>query len=94
MRTRALARTAIYATHAAQSRSKISMRRNRVIPPGLIDPSIKRSRASLRAISLSLGVLAVTAASQAAIYLATGSVALLADLVHNFGDALTAVPLA
>jgi divalent metal cation (Fe/Co/Zn/Cd) transporter len=60
---------------------------------GLIDPSIKRSRAGLRAISLSLGVLAATAASQAAIYLATGSVALLADLVHNFGDALTAVPL-
>jgi len=60
---------------------------------GLIDPSIKRSRAGLRAIGLSLGVLAATAVSQAAIYLATGSVALLADLVHNFGDALTAVPL-
>jgi divalent metal cation (Fe/Co/Zn/Cd) transporter len=38
-------------------------------------------------------MLAATAASQAAIYLATGSVALLADLVHNFRDALTAVPL-
>jgi cation diffusion facilitator family transporter len=38
-------------------------------------------------------VLGVTAAIQAAIYVATGSVALLADLIHNFGDALTAVPL-
>jgi cation diffusion facilitator family transporter len=44
-------------------------------------------------VGVSLGVLAVTAAIQAAIYVATGSVALLADLIHNFGDALTAVPL-
>ena len=60
---------------------------------GLVAPSIKRSRAGLRAVSVSLGVLGTTAAIQAAIYLATGSVALLADLIHNFGDALTAVPL-
>jgi cation diffusion facilitator family transporter len=60
---------------------------------GLIDPSIRRSRAGLRAVALSLAVLAVTAGIQAAIYLTTGSVALLADLIHNSGDALTAVPL-
>jgi cation diffusion facilitator family transporter len=36
----------------------------------------------------------VTAAAQAAIYIATSSIALLADLIHNAGDALTAVPLA
>jgi cation diffusion facilitator family transporter len=60
---------------------------------GLIDPSIKRSRAGLRAVGLSLAVLGATAAIQAAIYALTGSVALLADLIHNFGDALTAVPL-
>jgi cation diffusion facilitator family transporter len=36
----------------------------------------------------------VTAVAQAAIYLATNSIALLADLIHNAGDALTAVPLA
>ena len=47
----------------------------------------------MRAVLLSLGVLAVTAALQAAIFLASGSVALLADLIHNAGDALTAVPL-
>jgi cation diffusion facilitator family transporter len=60
---------------------------------GLIDPSIKRSRAGLHAVGFSLGVLGATAAIQAAIYVATGSVALLADLIHNVGDALTAVPL-
>jgi cation diffusion facilitator family transporter len=60
---------------------------------GLVDDSIKRSRAGIRAVGWSLVVLAATAAIQAAIYVATGSVALLADLVHNFGDALTAVPL-
>jgi cation diffusion facilitator family transporter len=38
-------------------------------------------------------LLGVTAAIQAAIYIATGSIALLADLIHNFGDALTALPL-
>src|SRR5262249_39625726 len=60
---------------------------------GLVADSIKRSRAGLRAVSVSLGVLGATAAIQAAVYVATGSVALLADLIHNFGDAVTAVPL-
>jgi cation diffusion facilitator family transporter len=61
---------------------------------GLVDPSIKRSRAGLRTVGVSLAVLAATATIQAAIYVATGSVALLADLIHNFGDAATAIPLA
>src|SRR4051812_4494955 len=60
---------------------------------GLVDDSIKRSRTGIRAVGVSLVVLAATALIQATIYVATGSVALLADLVHNFGDALTAVPL-
>jgi cation diffusion facilitator family transporter len=60
---------------------------------GLIDDSIKRSREGIRAVSLSLGVLGVTAIAQTAVFLASGSIALLADLIHNFGDALTAVPL-
>ncbi|MGH2973856.1 MAG: cation diffusion facilitator family transporter [Solirubrobacterales bacterium] len=60
---------------------------------GLIDRSIRRSRAGLRAVGISLAILGTTAAIQAVIYVATGSVALLADLIHNFGDALTAVPL-
>jgi cation diffusion facilitator family transporter len=60
---------------------------------GLVHASIKRSKAGLRAVSLSLVVLLVTAMAQVAVFLATSSVALLADLIHNFGDALTAVPL-
>ena len=60
---------------------------------GLVDPAIKRSRAGLRSVGISLGVLGATAGLQAVIYATTGSVALLADLIHNFGDALTAVPL-
>ena len=60
---------------------------------GLVHDSIKRSRAGVRAVLLSLGVLGVTAVAQTLIFAASGSVALLADLIHNFGDALTAVPL-
>lgn len=60
---------------------------------GLVDDSIKRSRAGVRAVLISLGVLGVTAVAQTFIFAASGSVALLADLIHNFGDALTAVPL-
>jgi cation diffusion facilitator family transporter len=60
---------------------------------GLIDPSIARSRAGIRAVCISLGVLGLTAVAQAVIFFLTDSVALLADLIHNVGDALTAVPL-
>jgi cation diffusion facilitator family transporter len=58
-----------------------------------VDRSIVRSRAGIKAVSLSLAVLTVTAAAQTAIYVLVLSVALLADLIHNFGDALTAIPL-
>ena len=60
---------------------------------GLVHDSIKRSRAGVRAVAVSLAVLGATAAIQAAIFVLSDSVALLADLIHNFGDALTAVPL-
>ena len=60
---------------------------------GLVDDSIKRSREGLRAVGVSLAVLGVTAAAQAVVFALSGSVALLADLIHNGGDALTAVPL-
>ena len=43
--------------------------------------------------SFSLAILGLTAVAQTAVFLASGSIALLADLIHNFGDALTAVPL-
>ena len=60
---------------------------------GLVDRSIVRSRAGVRAVSISLLVLAVTAAAQVAVFTFSSSVALLADLIHNGGDALTAIPL-
>ena len=60
---------------------------------GMIDGSIVRSRDGVRAVSWSLLVLLVTTLAQAVVFVATGSVALLADLIHNGGDALTAVPL-
>jgi cation diffusion facilitator family transporter len=61
---------------------------------GLVDPSIKRSREGLVAVGWALLVLGLTALAQAAVFVASGSVALLADLIHNFGDAATAFPLA
>jgi cation diffusion facilitator family transporter len=61
---------------------------------GLVHESIKRSRAGMRAVAVALLVLGLTAVVQAVIFVATGSVALLADLIHNVGDAATALPLA
>ena len=61
---------------------------------GLVDQTIKRSRQGLVAVGWSLLVLGLTALAQTAVYVASGSVALLADLIHNFGDAATAFPLA
>jgi cation diffusion facilitator family transporter len=60
---------------------------------GPVDRTILRSRAGVRAVSWSLAILTVTALAQAFIYTRTLSIALLADLIHNFGDALTAIPL-
>lgn len=60
---------------------------------GLIDPSILRSREGVKAVTLSLGLLGIAALAQTLIFVVSGSVALLADLIHNFGDALTAIPL-
>ena len=61
---------------------------------GLVDDAISRSRAGVRAVFVALLILALTAAAQAVVFVATGSVALLADLIHNAGDAATAIPLA
>ena len=60
---------------------------------GLIDDSIKRSREGVRAVLISLAVLGLAAIAQTVVFVISGSVALLADLIHNFGDALTAIPL-
>jgi len=60
---------------------------------GLVARSIVASREGLRAVSWSLLVLLITTVLQLGVFVLTGSVALLADLIHNFGDALTAVPV-
>jgi cation diffusion facilitator family transporter len=60
---------------------------------GLVDRSILRSRAGVRAVLVSLGVLGAAAVAQALVFVLSGSVALLADLIHNAGDALTALPV-
>lgn len=60
---------------------------------GLVDPTIVRSRDGVKAVSLSLAVLLVTSLVQLGVYLLSDSVALLTDVIHNGGDALTAIPL-
>lgn len=60
---------------------------------GLVDPSIRRSREGIRAVLLALFVLGLAALVQLIVYLTSGSLALLADLIHNAGDAATALPL-
>ncbi|GKQ41736.1 cation diffusion facilitator family transporter [Streptomyces sp. A012304] len=58
-----------------------------------VDAALESSARGLRALWVSLAVLGVTAAMQAVVVVASGSVALLGDTVHNAADALTAVPL-
>ena len=60
---------------------------------GMVDPEIARSREGVRAVSISLAILATAALAQTFIFVSSGSVALLADVIHNYGDALTALPL-
>jgi cation diffusion facilitator family transporter len=61
---------------------------------GMVDPSITTSDRGLWAIKWSFIGLAITATLQLFVVFLSGSVALLADTIHNFGDAATAVPLA
>ena len=58
-----------------------------------IDSALESSQQGIRALKISLLVLLATAGAQAFVVVLTGSVALLADTIHNFSDALTAVPL-
>ena len=58
-----------------------------------IDSALKSSVAGIRAVKLSLAVLGATAIAQIVIVAMSGSIALAADTIHNFSDALTAVPL-
>jgi cation diffusion facilitator family transporter len=58
-----------------------------------VDAALEGSVRGIRALWRSLLLLGATAFFQLVIVLASGSVGLLADTIHNFGDALTAVPL-
>lgn len=58
-----------------------------------VDAALEGSAEGIRALKISLALLAVTAVLQLGVVAISGSVALLADTVHNFADALTAVPL-
>lgn len=60
---------------------------------GVVDPNVATTERGIWAIKWSFGALAATAALQFAVFVASGSVALLADTVHNIGDAATAIPL-
>jgi cation diffusion facilitator family transporter len=58
-----------------------------------IDDALESDQRGIHAVKVSFTVLAATALVQAVIVVVTGSVALLADTIHNFSDALTAIPL-
>ena len=58
-----------------------------------IDDALMASEAGIRAVKVSLLGLGATAALQVVAVLLSGSVALLADTIHNLSDALTAIPL-
>ncbi|WP_228489196.1 cation diffusion facilitator family transporter [Raineyella fluvialis] len=58
-----------------------------------IDDALEGSAEGIRAVRISLVLMLATAVVQAAVVVVSGSVALLADTIHNFSDALTAVPL-
>ncbi len=60
---------------------------------GATDPVLLTSRRGIWAVKWSLVVLLVTAVAQSVLAVLSGSIALMADTIHNFGDALTAVPL-
>lgn len=62
-------------------------------PSDSIDSALESSAAGIRAVKVSLIALGATASAQVVIVAISGSVALLADTVHNFSDALTAIPL-
>jgi cation diffusion facilitator family transporter len=62
-------------------------------PGDSLDDALTSDRRGIRALKVSLLALGFTAVAQLAVVLVSGSVALLADTIHNFSDALTAIPL-
>jgi len=62
-------------------------------PGDSLDDALTSDARGIRALKLSLLILGFTAVAQLAVVIVSGSVALLADTIHNFSDALTAIPL-
>ncbi|MSQ24580.1 MAG: cation transporter [Chloroflexi bacterium] len=60
---------------------------------GIVDPSLASNERGMWALKWSFAGLGVTSLVQLAVVLLSGSVALLADTIHNVGDAATAIPL-
>jgi cation diffusion facilitator family transporter len=60
----------------------------------IVDSTLEASARGMRTLWISFAGLMVTAVAQLVVVLISGSVALLGDTLHNFADALTAVPLA
>jgi len=58
-----------------------------------IDTALESSRRGIRAVKISFVALLITSALQLAVIVISGSIALVADTIHNFSDALTAIPL-
>ena len=85
--------------HAPSRWSRIRHRVAHVVTPhshdagDKVDSAMQASREGMRTLWISLAVLGVTAALQAAVTALSGSVALLGDTIHNAADALTALPL-
>lgn len=85
--------------HGGRARARLWHRLMHVVTPhshetmDKVDPTMETSHEGMRTLWLSLAVLGLTAAVQAAVVAVSGSVALLGDTIHNGADALTAVPL-
>jgi cation diffusion facilitator family transporter len=83
----------------ARRRGPVTWLRNLMVPHShdtaeQVDSALEASRAGMRCLAWSFAALTVTALLQVGVVLVSGSVALLGDTLHNFADALTAVPLA
>ena len=78
--------------HAANSAGSHRHRRH-THAQASVDRAMEASTEGVRVLKVSFAALALTAGLQAAVVVASGSVALLSDTLHNLSDAATAIPL-
>jgi cation diffusion facilitator family transporter len=79
--------------HSFRDRVRAVFRPHSHDPADSVDAALAASAEGIRALRTSLLVLGATALAQLVVVVLSGSAALLADTIHNFSDALTAVPL-